>query len=215
MTEKLFNINPYIKEFEATVVGIDNNQTILDKTAFYAESGGQVGDTGFLNKTKVINTKYDEKKENIIHIIEGEPDFKPGDKIIGKIDWDRRYRIMKNHAASHIMEYFLYQTFGKLKLVGTTVSEKHDSSTYECPESFDHEKFKQIEKLSNEFISKGCEIERWEDPNRPGWWYWEAGVIKMPCGGTHPKNVKEIGQISIKRKSGGKGREKVLTSIIG
>lgn len=215
MTEKLFNIDPYIKEFEATVVTINSDQIILDRTAFYAESGGQVGDTGFLNQTKVINTKFDEKekKENIIHIIEGEPDFKPGDKIIGKIDWDRRYRIMKNHAASHIMEYFLYQTFGTLKLVGTTVNEKHDSSTYERPEPFGEE-FKDIEKLSNEFISKGCEIERWEDSDRPGWWYWKAGAIKMPCGGTHPKNVKEIGQISIKRKSGGKGREKVLTSII-
>lgn len=214
MTEKLFDIDPYIKEFEATVVVINSNQILLDKTAFYAESGGQVGDTGFLNQTKVVDTRYDEKKENIIHIIEEEHDFKQGDTVIGRINWNRRYRIMKNHAASHIMEYFLYQTFGTLKLVGTTVSEKHDSSTYEHHEAFGQKEFKDIERLSNEFVSKGYDIERWEDSDRPGWWYWKAGEITMPCGGTHPKNVKEIGQISIKRKSGGKGKEKVLTSII-
>lgn len=214
MTEKLFTADPYIKEFDAKIVSIKNNHIILDKTAFYAESGGQVGDTGFLNKIRVIDTKYDEKKENIIHIVEERFDLKPGAEIIGKIDWDRRYRIMKNHAASHIMEYFLYQIFGTLKLIGTTVSEKYDSSTYERSRPFNHEEIKEIEKLSNEFISKGFEIKRWEDLERPGWRYWEAGEIKMPCGGTHPKNVREIGQISIKRKSGGKGREKVLTSIV-
>ena len=214
MTERLFMIDPYIKEFDATVLKVNGNQILLDKTAFYAESGGQVGDTGFLNQTRVIDTRYDEKKENILHIIDGIQDFKEGDKVIGKIDWDRRYRIMKNHAASHIMEYFLYQKFGTLNLVGTSVNEKHDSSTYQYYEAFGHEKLIEIEKLSNEFISKEYEIDRWEDPDRPGWWYWKAGIIKMPCGGTHPKNIKEIGQISIKRKSGGKGREKVLTSTV-
>lgn len=214
MTVKLYMTDPYLKEFDAHVLKISDDQVVLDKTAFYAESGGQVGDTGFLKKTRVVDTRYDENKKNILHIVEGEPDFVEGDSVTGRIDWERRYRIMKNHAASHIVEFFLFQTFGKLKLVGTLVDEKHDSSTYEYPEVFGHKEFKDIEKLSNEFISKGHEIERWEDPNRPGWWYWKAGEIKMSCGGTHPKNIKEICKISIKRKSGGKGKEKVLTSTI-
>lgn len=217
MTEKLYMTDAYLKEFDAHVVKIDGNQILLDRTAFYSESGGQVGDTGFLNQTRVIDTRYDEKKENILHIVDGVPNFKEGDKIIGTIDWDRRYRIMKNHAASHIMEYFLFDIFGKfgeLKLVGTLVNEKHDSSTYKYSGTFDHENLKSVEELSNQFILKGYNIERWEDPDKPDWWYWKAGKIKMSCGGTHPKNVKEIGQISIKRKSGGKGREKILTSTV-
>lgn len=213
MTEKLYITDSYIKEFEAQVLKIDGNQVSLDKTAFYAENGGQVGDTGYLGNTRVVDTKYDENKENVLHIIEGIPDFRKGDKVIGRVDWDRRYRIMKHHAASHIMEHFLYKTFGELKLVGTLVNEKHDSSTYEYSGSFDQEKLKLIETLVNEFISKGYEIERWEDPNKPGWWHWKAGDIQMPCGGTHPVSVKEIDKVSIKRKSGGKGKVKILTSI--
>jgi len=206
--------DPYTKEFEATVLKVNGNQVILDKTAFFAESGGQIGDTGYLNITKVIDTKYDENKENVIHIIEGEPDFRERDKVIGIIDWDRRYKIMKNHAASHIMEHFLFKIFGELRLIGTSVSEKHDSSTYAYSELFDQNKLKEVERLSNEFILKDYEIKRWEDPNKPGWWYWESGEIIMPCGGTHPINTKEIGKVSIKRKGGGKGKEKILTSTI-
>lgn len=208
----------YVKEFDARVLKIDGNQVELDRTAFYAENGGQVGDTGFFNQTRIVDTIYDDKNENkkdcILHITEEEQDFKQGDKVIGRIDWDRRYRIMKNHAASHIMEYFLFETFGKLKLIGTIVNERHDNSTYRYNEALDKERLEEVEKLANNFISENYEIKRWEDVAKPGWWYWKAGSIMMPCGGTHPNNTKEIGKISIKRKSGGKGKEKILTSIL-
>lgn len=219
-TEKLFMLDPYIKEFYAKVIKIDGNKIYLDKTAFYPESGGQIGDTGYLDNLMVIDTRYDDEK-NIYHLIkdvqEGnvqEGKINIGEIIVGRINWDRRYLIMRNHAASHIMEHFLHQIFGELKLVGTSVNDRHDSSTYLFPEAFDKDKLIQVEKLSNDFISKGFEIERWEDENMPGWWYWSAGDITIHCGGTHPRNTKEIGQISIKRKSGGKGKEKLYTSIV-
>jgi Ser-tRNA(Ala) deacylase AlaX len=218
MTEKLYMTNAYVKEFDAHVLKIDGNQVELDRTAFYAKNGGQVGDTGLLNQTRVVDTVYDDKNENrkdrILHIIDKVPDFKQGDNVIGRIDWDRRYRIMKNHAASHIMEYFLFETFGKLKLIGTIVNDKHDNSTYRHNEVFDKEILEEVEKLTNNFISENYEITRWEDDTKPGWWYWKAGNIVMPCGGTHPNNTKEICKISIKRKSGGKGKEKIFTSIL-
>jgi Ser-tRNA(Ala) deacylase AlaX len=200
MTEKLYATDAYVKEFVATILKIDGNQIVLDRTAFYAENGGQVGDTGFLDQTRIVDTIYNDKNEKgyILHITDEESDFKQGDKVIGKIDWDRRYRIMRNHAASHIMEYFLFETFGRLKLIGTVVNER----------------LEQVEKFANLFISENFEIKRWEDDTKPGWWYWKAGNIMMPCGGTHPNNTKEIGKISIKRKSGGKGKEKILTSVL-
>ncbi|MFH1009976.1 MAG: alanyl-tRNA editing protein [bacterium] len=214
MPEKLATKEPYVKEFEALVQKIDADKIILDKTYFYPESGGQVGDTGYLNQAKVVGTKYDANKENILHFVEGQPDFKEGDRVVGKIDWERRYKIMKLHAASHVMEHYLFEVFGKLKLVGTQVNEKHDSSTYEYPNALEPEKLKQVEKLVNEFISKGYVIERWEDPNKPGWWHWKAGEIELPCGGTHPKSLNEIGPVTIKRKSSGSEKEKVLTSLV-
>jgi Ser-tRNA(Ala) deacylase AlaX len=214
MTKKIYMEDPYIKEFEATVLEIKENQVLLDKTAFFAESGGQIGDTGYLNSNKVLDTRYDKNKEHILHILESSPNFKIGDIIIGKIDWDRRYKIMKNHAASHIMEYFLFKTFGITKLIGSSVNEKHDNSTYAYPEQLNQDKLKEVENLVNDFISKNHEIKRWEDLDKKGWYYWKSGEILMPCGGTHPMNTKEIGKVTIKRKSGGKGKEKILTSTM-
>lgn len=213
MTEKLYIQDPYIKEFTAIVKKINGNNIILDKTAFYPESGGQVGDTGYINETRVIDTQYDLDRKNIVHIIEGSPSFKEGEIVKCRLDWDRRYRIMKLHAASHIMEYFLFKLCGKLKLVGTHVNEKHDSSTYES-DRLDEEKLQRLNDLVNDFISKGYEIERWEDPNKPGWMYWKADGIEIPCGGTHPKNTREIGKVLIKQKSGGRGKIKILTSLV-
>lgn len=186
----------------------------MDRTVFFPESGGQSGDKGWINQVEVIDTKYDEIKESILHIIDSPLNFNEGDKVTGRIDWDRRYRIMRLHAASHIMEYFLYKIMGTLRLVGTHVNEKYDSSTYEYPTAFDPEKIKQVENLVNEFISKNYEIQRWEDHDKIGWYHWKAGEIELLCGGTHPKNVKEIGKIIIKRKNGGRGREKILTSLL-
>jgi alanyl-tRNA synthetase len=212
-TKKLFVSDPYLKEFEATVLKTTANQVFLDRTCFYPESGGQVGDTGYLGQSRVIDTQYDSNRKTIIHIIEGECSFEEGEEVCGRIDWDRRYKIMKLHAASHVMEYFLFKVFGSLKLVGTHVNEKHDSSTYEYPDTFSSQKIEEINRLANEYISKGFVIERQHDEKNPNYLYWKAGEIEMPCCGTHPKSLDEVGPIRIKRETGGRNREKVITKL--
>ena len=84
----LFVEDSYLINFDATILNIDNNNIILDKTAFYAKSGGQPGDVGkiILNEKEIniIDTIYDHKK-NIIHVCENTNDLQIGEKIKGKI----------------------------------------------------------------------------------------------------------------------------------
>jgi alanyl-tRNA synthetase len=214
-TRKLFVSDPYLKEFEATILKISSNHVVLDRTCFYPESGGQVGDTGYIDQARVIDTKYASGGKTIVHIMEGECIFQEGSKVQGGIDWNRRYKIMRLHAASHVMEYFLFQVFGNLKLVGTHVNEEHDVSTYESPDRLSPEKLQEVNKLANEYILKGYEIERQRDEKNPDYLYWKAGEVEMPCGGTHPKNLIEIGTIRIKRETGGRNKEKVITELQG
>lgn len=214
MTERLFMLDPYRKEFDSKIANIGESYLILDKTCFYPQSGGQVGDTGKIGSVSVINTKYDENRENILHYVDSVSGFEVNQQVNCQLDWNRRYNIMKLHAASHIMEYFLFKIFGELKLLGCNVNDVRDSSTYEYSDDFDNNKLLEVQKLANEFIDKNHEIIRYNDPKNPNYWYWKAGCIVMPCGGTHPKSTKEIGHISIKMERDKKNKIKINTSFV-
>ena len=108
MTELLFNEDSYLDKCEAAITSVDNNIVQLDRTIFYAESGGQPGDIGeiLLNDRvlKVIDTQKGSRPKEIQHIIEGEIDR----DLIGKscelrIDWERRKDHMRMHTSCHIL----------------------------------------------------------------------------------------------------------------
>ena len=214
MVKKLFYDDQYQKEFEAKVTVIDGNNVELDQTCFYPEGGGQAGDTGSINGIEVIDTQKDKKMGlKVIHILEKSPNFKVGDKVHGKIDWEKRYRTMRLHSAAHLMEYFFYQVFGKQKRIGSSVDYTKDRSDYESPERLNPEKLKQVQDLVNEFIKQNHEITTWADKNNSEFRYWKADKFEEPCGGTHPRNTKEIGNIKLKRKNYGKGIERIETTL--
>jgi len=213
VTKRLYVEDTYGNSFSTRVEKIDGNNVWLKETLFYPESGGQAGDTGSLNNLKVIDTQLDSDK-NICHVLESVQNLKVGDEVEGQIDWNRRYKIMRIHSASHIMEHFLFEVFGNLKLLGSHLNEKHDKSTYESDSKLDQDKLVEVEKRANQFIAKNLPIETWSDEKKSHFRYWKCGEIVMPCGGTHPKNTSEIGQIKLKRETGGNGREKVKTSLV-
>ena len=108
MTELLFNENSYLENCEATITSLENNIIQLNRTIFYAESGGQPGDVGKITLNdrvlKVIDTQKGNNPKEIHHIIEGEID----QDLIGKscelsIDWERRKDHMRMHTSCHIL----------------------------------------------------------------------------------------------------------------
>jgi Ser-tRNA(Ala) deacylase AlaX len=210
MTIKLYDSNHYLREFDAKVLSINDNLVELDQTAFYAESGGQHGDTGTLNGEPVVYTKYDENNR-LIHIMENQTGFKVGDTLHGVIDWNRRYKIMKLHSASHIMEYYLWKHFGYMKRTGSNVDDKKDRADYEHDGRLDPETLKQVEADTNKFLLEGHPVTITVDEE--GIRTWTCGPVKMHCAGTHVKNTSEIGEIKLKRKNPGRGEERVETSL--
>ena len=88
-----------MREFEANVLKIIDNKVILDKTLFYATSGGQLNDTGYINECKVMDVYNN--GPHIIH--EMESNFKEGDMIIGNINDIRRTNTMRHHTATHVV----------------------------------------------------------------------------------------------------------------
>ena len=104
---KLFEDDAYLKEFKAKIIGIvkEENRIELDKTAFYAKSGGQPGDTGTIEAESIKIQVLDTIKENnkIINIVDDLKDLEENAEIIGKINWDLRYKHMRMHTALHLL----------------------------------------------------------------------------------------------------------------
>jgi len=209
MTVKLYDADHYLREFDATVVNVDGDAVELDQTAFYAEGGGQAGDTGTLNGARVTDTKVDHGK--ILHIMEAPPSFKPEDPVHGIIDWDRRYRIMKLHTASHIMEHYLWMHLGYAERMGSFVDERKDRADYRYDERLDPVKLKRVGEDTNMFLSEGHPVTIQVDDD--GIRHWSCGPVEMHCAGTHVRNTSEIGAISLRRKNPGRGEERVETSL--
>jgi len=89
--------NPYLKELSANVIESNGNKIILDKTIFFPGGGGQEKDTGTINNIKVLDIIKENNK--IIHILE-KPVIEK--KVLLKLDWDKRYSLMKGHSAEHL-----------------------------------------------------------------------------------------------------------------
>jgi alanyl-tRNA synthetase len=211
MTTKLYDKDHYLTEFDARVSAIDRLNVVLDQTTFYAQSSGQAGDRGTINGEDVVDTRIIEGGH--VHIMSEEPRFSVGDDAHGVIDWDRRYRIMKIHSASHIMEHFFYKNFGALERLGSNVDDKKDRSDYKADERLDPEKLKKTENEINAFLAEGHEITFEVDDD--GTRTWTCDTIKGHCSGTHVRNSSEIGLINLKRKNPGRGKERVETSLAG
>ena len=112
-TEKLYDKDSYLQEFQATVISCEQKSEttwsiVLDKTAFFPEGGGQTGDTGWLNEIEVIDTR--EKAGVIYH--ETKVPLEVGMHVAGKIDFAKRFDKMQQHTGEHILSGIVCATYG-------------------------------------------------------------------------------------------------------
>ena len=114
-TECLFRDDSYLKSCDARVVALtEQGGIVLDRTVFYATSGGQPGDTGSLTtedgaRIPIETAIYtDPAKSEIAHVpAAGAPTLKVGDAVTAVIDWDKRYARMRMHTALHLLSAVL------------------------------------------------------------------------------------------------------------
>jgi len=210
-TERLFYQDPYMKEAQAKVIEINGKEVILDKTLFFAFSGGQASDRGTINEIPLVEVKKANHK--IVHILEKEPDFNTGDTVQLSLGWERRYNLMKLHSAAHIVYYPFVEKLGKPKIIGSNINpdKARIDFLYDKPIT---QIIPEIEKEANEAIAKGLEIKSEPDKKDPEKRWWNCGSWGMPCGGTHVKNASEIGKIKLKRKNIGGGKERVEITLM-
>ncbi len=223
----------YMQEFQAKVLGKMENYLILDKTAFYPEGGGQVRDVGEINGVKVLDTQ--QQRGIILHEMEKINKFRKGMVVIGKINWNKRYSIMKHHTAAHVLNAAAREVLGNHIWQGG--SKKEETKAHLDLTHFKRispEKLKKIEFIANRIIQENVEVENFEmDRNlaeqKYGFRLYQGGAVPgkklrilnvkgydvEACGGTHIKNTGEIGLFKIIKREGIKDGIERITFTVG
>ena len=109
--ERLYYTDPYLRSTECTILSVDGNKVITDRTVFYPEGGGQEGDRGFVGSVKVIDTRKADDGNSIL-ITEDASGLKAGDRTNLVLDWEHRHRCMVTHTAQHLLSGLLYTMYG-------------------------------------------------------------------------------------------------------
>lgn len=214
------NVYAVVKNNEkvSELIKDDEGDVFLYETPFYAESGGQVGDTGIIisntGKAEVIDTK---KIGNLhchkVRVIEGS--IKEGDRVFVKIDLDRRKAIARNHTATHLLHSALRSIVGEhVKQAGSLVAPEKLRFDFTHFEAVSDEELREIERIVNEKILENLPVkteiksldealnegvialfeDKYEDTVRVVKIF---GFSKELCGGTHCSHTGEIGSFYI------------------
>ena len=207
MTRKLYYEDAYLKEARAKVVEVREDALLLDQTIFYPTGGGQPHDRGTINGVEVLDV-YKDDAGNVWHVVAEPEKFKVGDEVELRIDWDYRYRLMRIHSAMHLLEHVLNEVLpGEWELYGSGMSVEKGRYDIVYPENVNQWK-EQIIETFNRYVDEGGEMKIWWEGDKRLTQIRDFEVI--PCGGTHVKDIKEIGHLKkLKRSSLGKGKQRI------
>ena len=221
MTDLLYQIDSYIREFDARVVSVrpEERAVVLDRTAFYPGGGGQPCDFGTLTIEGVSFPVVRVKKQGdgVLHFLGGEaPLPTEGATAHGTLDWARRYKLMRTHTALHILCGTVFRDYGAL-VTGGEMEPGKGRLDFEF-ETMRGELVREIEASINKEAAQGRELrvqilpreEAFQIPDLirtkinllpPGISYVRTveivGLDLQADGGTHVRNTSEVGTIRI------------------
>ena len=230
MTEELFRSDAYLRECAAVVTAVNENRVQLDKTVFYPEGGGQPGDTGWMihgsgSEAQIVDTQY-HSSEGVIHLI-GEVGSLPtiGEEVQLRIDWDRRYRLMRMHSCMHMLCSVV-----PASVTGGSIRDGLGRLDFDLPETINKTDLSErlnevirlnramtLEWITEESLAAQPELVRTMSVKPPA----GTGTIRLvnfsgidlqPCGGTHVAATGEIGRVRIKKieKKGRQNRRVIV-----
>ena len=233
-TELLFRTDAYLRTGTARVTAVHDRGVELERTIFYPTGGGQPGDTGTLTRPDgvrlpVVDTRKGEQAGSVLHVLApGTPLPEVGETVALEIDWNRRHRLMRLHTALHVMSCVVVApvTGGQIAPDKGRLDFDIDLSLLDAT---------RIEREVNAIIARAIDTETiWitdeELDARPELVKTMSvqpprgagrvrllkipGVDLQPCGGTHVRNLSEIGPIRVIRiRNEGKRNKRVEIAL--
>jgi Ser-tRNA(Ala) deacylase AlaX len=205
--KKRFWDDPYLTHLETYITGVHENEVTLAETIFYAFSGGQESDTGTIADRPVLHATKADKE--IRYTLEPNHGLNPGDPVTINIDWERRYKLMRLHFAAEIVLELVYQHVPSIQKIGAHIAQDKSRIDFEWGENIST-LFPLIKEKSNALIAADHAIISAFSDEENQRRYWEIeGFAHVACGGTHLRKTGEVGELELKRKNIGKGKDRI------
>jgi alanyl-tRNA synthetase len=233
---------PYQVSFEASVASVDGTEVTLEETYFYPEGGGQPADRGHLGETAVVDVQS--RGGEAVHHLATEPAFEAGDTVAAAVDSAFRTYCMRAHTASHVLYGAGRQLLDDLGYGGFDISAPEGDRPsaegkvrvdFTTPTAIDDTTLVELERLTNRAVwdSRPVSWERMDQEtalSRPEIAFntkteeglsgdtvrvvtvedWDVAA----CGGTHVRNTREIGPVTIlERSNPGEGLTRVEFAV--
>lgn len=214
-TKQMFYKDPYKYKFRAKVLAVEGDLVVLDKTYFYAESGGQESDVGTMKDMRVVHV--DKVGNVVVHRVEGEMQAVKGKLITSTINEGRRRRLQRHHTATHIVNGAAREVLGN-HVWQTGAHKSVDVARLDITHYADitQEELERIERRANEVVLSGTKVDsrfmdRTDAEKRYGFRLYQGGAVPgkeirvvrigdfdvEACGGIHCKNTLEVGAIAV------------------
>jgi misacylated tRNA(Ala) deacylase len=238
-SEPLYLRDSYVKGIDTNIAGVEGSSHLaLEDELFYPEGGGQPGDTGTLSwdggsKSARI-TGGRKAKGRGVYTFQGDiPNV--GDTVHAVLDWDRRYGFMKMHTAQHLVCGVIAEVCGSARnVLGNQIGKEHSRMDMDV-ERLEQEDLEKVEERANEKIAeelgvKICHMDRAEAEKFLEPWGYRLDMLPSSvkivrvveidgydasaCGGTHVKNIKELGKVKmLKRENKGKNCRRIYYTL--
>ncbi|NND01157.1 MAG: alanyl-tRNA editing protein [Acidimicrobiia bacterium] len=237
MTDRIYSTDAYASETTARVVGVDRDdgRILLDRTVFYPGGGGQPCDEGelWIGEDRLTVTRVAQDSSGVWHWVDG---GLPGEntEIVGKVDWDRRYLLMRTHTAMHALCGVVWERY-QSPVTGGNMNPGEGRLDFELPQ-WDPEDKEPIEAELNRQLAMNRDVEvsflpRDEADLDPSLIRTKVnllpptlkevrvidivGLDRQADGGTHVNATDEVGQIRIKKvESKGKGFRRIRVELV-
>ena len=232
-TELLYLNDSYLKETQAKVLSYKDSQLILDKTIFYPGGGGLEKDDGIILNSRNFGVEIKDLKKDgniIIHFVDGE--FKEGETVILRLNWEKRYRIMRLHTAAHVISSLFYKKFNAL-ITGNHIAAEKARVDLNLKD-FSRELVEEVFKEANEIFKQDIELKIYYLPREealkipeivklakkmpPSIETWRIveipGIDIQADGGVHVKNVNEVKEVQLlKTENKGKNNRRIYFTL--
>jgi len=221
MTDLLYQMDSYLRDFEATVGEVDeaNRGVVLDRTAFYPGGGGQPPDRGTLTAGDAVYPVRQAQwlDGRLVHLLDGDaPLPQAGQPVSGSLDWEHRYRLMRTHTAMHILCGVIWRDYGA-PVTGGNMEPLAGRMDFEF-ETMRQELVQEIEEKVNREVENARDVrwailpreEAFEIPDlirtkinllpeaiREVRIVEIEGLDLQADGGTHVRNTSEVGRLRV------------------